>query len=51
MKRVEKKIESAIEENMRSGENEIKEKVKKKCFLNGSKTLQDKKAKAIESVE
>ena len=36
---------------MRSSEKEIDERVKKKCSLNGSKTLQDKETKAIESVE
>ena len=36
---------------MRSGEKEIEEKVKKKCSFNGSKTLQNKETKAIESVE
>ena len=36
---------------MRSSEKEIEEKVKKKCSLNGSKTLQDKETKVIESVE
>ena len=47
-----KKTKSAVGDNMRSGEKEIEEKVKKKkCSLNGSKTLQDKETKAIESVE
>ena len=36
---------------MRSDEKEIEEKVRKKCSLNGSKTLQNKETKAIESVE
>ena len=36
---------------MRNSEKKTKEKVKKKCSLNGSKTLQDKETKAIESVE
>ena len=49
MRRIEK-IESAVGDNMRSDKKEIEEKVKKeKCSLNGSKTLQDKKAKVIES--
>ena len=47
MRRVEKKIESAVGDNVRSGEKEIV----KKCSLNGNKTLQDKETKAIESVE
>ena len=51
MSRVEKKNESAVRDNMRSGEKEIEEKVRKKCSLNGSKTLQDKETKAIESIE
>ena len=51
MRRVKKKIKSAVRDNMRSGEKEIEEKVKKKCSLNGGKTSQDKETKAIESVE
>ena len=35
---------------MRSGEKEIEKKIKKKCSLNGSKTLQNKEIKAIEAV-
>ena len=51
MRRIEK-IESAVGDNMRSDKKEIEEKVKKeKCSLNGSKTLQNKETKAIESVE
>ena len=46
-----KKTESAARDNMRNSEKEIEEKVKKKCSLNGSKTLQDKETKASESIE
>ena len=50
MRRV-KKIESAVRDNMRSGEKEIEEKVKKKCSFNESKTFQNKETKAIKSIE
>ena len=50
MKKI-KKNESTVRDNMRSNEKEIEEKVRKKCSLNGSKTLQDKETKAIEFVE
>ena len=36
---------------MRNDEKEIEEKVKKKCSFNGSKTLQNRKTRAIESIE
>ena len=46
-----KKTENAVGDNMRNSEKKIEEKVKKKFSLNGSKTLQNKETKVIESVE
>ena len=51
MKENEKKTKSAVGDNMRSNKKRQKRKSRKKCFLNESKTLQNKEAKVIEFVK